>query len=264
MLFRVMTWNIHGMTGGDGRFDPARLAAVIAETGAEVIGLQEVGTLRGLPPGHHDPCEALVIATGMSHAFASTVEGQGYRYGNCILSRFPIAATRSYDLSVPHREPRGCLRADVIVEGGAIHLFNCHLGLSWRERRKQAAQLLSADILRDTALAYPLVLLGDFNSWSNRSAVPLWLRNQLTDCAVHHHEGPTFPARFPLLRLDRVYVDAAFSVVDCRVHDSALARRASDHLPVTADLELDPRAPRPPPARPIDTTGVVTLVTDEE
>jgi len=161
---------------------------------------------------------------------------------------------------------RGCLRADVDLGTFALHVFNCHLGLDARERRRQAAQLLSADILRDTALSYPLVLVGDFNAWSSRSAVPRWIRRQLADAAVLvRSTRATFPAVFPLFRLDRAYVGPAVRVLSCEVHDSHLARLASDHLPLVAEVELDPSvARRPPPARAISGAGVTTQVEDEE
>jgi endonuclease/exonuclease/phosphatase family metal-dependent hydrolase len=256
-----MSWNVHGMRGRDGKSDPERVALVIEEARADVAGLQEVGALGG--PGQLlDPAGTLARLTGLTQAYGLTELRGGYPYGNCILSRFPIIATRSYDLSVPGREKRGCLRADLELGPFALHVFNCHLGLDRHERRRQAAQLLSADILRDTALAYPLVLVGDFNAWSSRSAVPRWIRRQLTDAAVvTRATRATFPALFPMLRLDRAYVDPAVRVLACTVHDSQLARLASDHLPVVTEIELDPAAARrPPTARQITVGGVRTMV----
>jgi endonuclease/exonuclease/phosphatase family metal-dependent hydrolase len=255
-----MSWNIHGMRGRDGRTDPERVAEVIEETGADVAGLQEVGALGG--PGELlDPAGTLARLTGLTQAFGLTELRGGFPYGNAILSRHPIAATRSYDLSVPGREKRGCLRADVDLGSSALHVFNCHLGLDRRERRRQAAQLLSADILRDAALAYPLVLVGDFNAWSSRQAVPRWIRRQLADAAVAAGTArATFPSVFPLVRLDRAYVGPAVRVLACTVHDTRLARLASDHLPVVVEIELEAAAQRPPPARPITARGVSTEV----
>jgi endonuclease/exonuclease/phosphatase family metal-dependent hydrolase len=257
---RVMSWNVHSLRGTDGRRDPERVARVIDELRPDIAGLQEVGG--ELPAdGPCDIAEVLARLTGMHSAFGPTRVFGGYPYGNGVLSRHPIDATRTYDLSVRGREPRGCLRADVVVDGVRVHFFSAHLGLRGRERRKQVAQLLSADILRDTALAHPLVLVGDFNSLSNRSAVPRWLQRQLTDCAhAAGHEAPTFPSAFPLIRLDRAFVDPAFRVLGCEVVRSALARRASDHLPLVVDLELTAQARRPPEPRQIEVAGVETAV----
>jgi endonuclease/exonuclease/phosphatase family metal-dependent hydrolase len=257
---RVLSWNVHSLRGADGRRDPARIARVIESIAPDVAGLQEVG---GPPePGDADPAAALGRATGMWSAFGPTAPLRGHPYGNAILSRHPIEATRNYDLSVPRREPRGCLRADVAVGDTRVHVFAAHLGLSLRERRLQAAQLLSADIMRDAALAYPLVLVGDFNSLSARTAVPSTLREQLVDAAIEAgNEAPTFPSRFPLLRLDHCYVEA-FDVLSVEVVRTPLARQASDHLPLVVELALSPDARRPPPARPVQAAGVATTVRD--
>ncbi len=257
---RVMSWNVHSLRGTDGRRDPERVARVIEGARPDVAGLQEVGgPLEGEGPA--DAAALLGGLLGMASAFGPTRRFHGHPYGNGILARHPIGATRTYDLSVPGREPRGCLRGDVDVEGIRIHFFAAHLGLHWRERRRQAAQLLSADILRDAALAHPLVLVGDFNSLSNRAGIPRWLRRQLVDCArAAGGEAPTFPSRFPLLRLDHAYVDSAFRVLACEVLRSPAARRASDHLPLVVELELRSTARRPPAPRPIETAGVETVV----
>ncbi len=262
---RVMTWNVHGMVGVQGDWDPERVAGVIADARPDVVGLQEVGAL-GLGPGDHlpDPAGELAALTGLTAVYGPTLLRRGYPYGNCILSRLPIASTRTYDLSVRGREPRGCLRADVRLGDSGFHLFSCHLGLDWRERRRQAAMLLSADILRDTALHHPLALVGDFNAWSSRSAVPRWLRRQLIDCSLGSRAaGATFPSSFPFLRLDRAYVDRSFHVLGIRVVDTRQARAASDHLPLLVELRLDPAARRPAPARPLRAAGVETTFREE-
>jgi endonuclease/exonuclease/phosphatase family metal-dependent hydrolase len=256
---RVMSWNLHGLRGSDGRRDPERVARIIDDVRPDVAGLQEVGLPR--PPGApEDPAALLAGLTGMRGAFGPTMSHRlGYAYGNAVLSRHPIAAVRNYDLSVAGREPRGCVRADVELAGTRVHFFAAHLGLHWRERRRQAAQLLSADILRDAALAYPLVLVGDFNSISNRSAVPRWLRRQLVDAAIAaRNEAPTFPSRFPVLRLDHCYVGASVRVVDVEVIRTPGVRRASDHLPVVVELEVRADARRPPAPRLVETAGVTT------
>jgi endonuclease/exonuclease/phosphatase family metal-dependent hydrolase len=253
-----MTWNVHGMRGRDGRHDPERVAEVIAGASVDVAGLQEVGALGG-PGKLLDPAGTLEKLTGLVATYGLTELRGGYPYGNCILSRRPILATRSYDLSVPRREPRGCLRADVETDEGAIHFFNAHLGLHWRERRRQAAQLLSADILRDAALSYPLVLVGDFNTPWSFLAVPRWIRRTLDDAADAVSNGrATWPSWRPILRLDRAFVGPAVRVVACDVLDGPLVRLASDHLPIVFDVQLEAAARRPPPAAPIAVEGVTT------
>jgi len=100
------------------------------------------------------------------------------------------------------------------------------------ERRRQVARLLG--LLRDHTDT-PLVLLGDFNEWFVGS--PLLIR-------LHRRFGPmpalrTFPSRFPVFALDRIWVQPRASLLDVRVHRSPLALRASDHLPLTARVSLE-------------------------
>jgi endonuclease/exonuclease/phosphatase family metal-dependent hydrolase len=174
-------------------------------------------------------------------------------HGNAVLSRFPISHAQNYDLSVPRREPRGCLRADLALpDGRSLHLFDLHLGLSGGERRRQAAMLLSADLLRDTALTAPLVVCGDFNMWSPLPGPILrLLRTALRDAAqVVGARRSTWPSALPLLRLDRAYVDDGVEVLASGVINDPRTRAASDHLPLWVEL-----LPRPAEALAVGRAG---------
>jgi endonuclease/exonuclease/phosphatase family metal-dependent hydrolase len=177
---------------------------------------------------------------GWFAAYGPNLVLAGRPYGNAILSRFPISHAQNYDLSVPDREPRGCLRADIALpDGRSLHLFDLHLGLSGGERRRQAAMLLSADLLRDTALTAPLVVCGDFNLWSPLPGPILrLLRTTLRDAALEAGaRRATYPSALPFLRLDRAYVDDGVSVLGSGVVNDPRTRAASDHLPLWVELE---------------------------
>jgi endonuclease/exonuclease/phosphatase family metal-dependent hydrolase len=241
---RLVSWNIHGGVGADGRRDLERVAAVLQDSRCDVAALQEVGDphLRAAPRESEtaDHASWLGRRLGWFVAYGPNFVLRGRPYGNAILSRFRIAHAQNYDLSVPDREPRGCLRADLELPGGrSLHLFDLHLGLSGGERRRQAAMLLSADLLRDTALTAPLVVCGDFNLWSPIPGPILrLLRGSLRDAAVEaRSRRATWPARLPLLRLDRAYVDDSVTVLGCGVVNQPRTRNASDHLALWVDLE---------------------------
>ena len=245
---RIVTWNIHGGLGRDGRCDPGRIAALLQDLKCDAAALQEVGDVnrRSRESEVADQASWLGRSLGWFVAYGPNLVLRGRPYGNAILSRFPIARARNYDLSVPRREPRGCLRADLSLPGGgSLHLFNLHLGLSGGERRKQAAMLFSADLLRDAALAAPLVLCGDFNMWSPLPGPILrLLRTALRDAAVvARARRATWPSALPLLRLDRAYVDASVGVLGSGVVNDPRTRAASDHLPLWVDVA--PRADAP-------------------
>jgi endonuclease/exonuclease/phosphatase family metal-dependent hydrolase len=238
---RLVTWNIHGGLGRDGRRDLARIAGLLEAIRGDVAALQEVGDAhRGnVETEVADQASWLGRRLGWFVAYGPNLVLRGQPYGNAVLSRFPIAHAHNYDLSVPNREPRGCLRADLTLPGGvSLHLFDLHLGLSGGERRRQAAMLFSADLLRDTALAAPLVLCGDFNMWSPLPGpIMRLLRTSLRDAAVvAGRRRATYPSALPLLRLDRAYVDASVEVLGCGVVNDPQARAASDHLPLWVDL----------------------------
>ncbi len=246
---RVVSWNIHGGVGHDGRRDLGRVARVLADARCDVAALQEVGEPHRAHDGEDrthevaDHAAHLGKLLGWYVAYGPTLVLAGRPYGNAVLSRYPIVRVKNYDLSVRGREPRGCLRADLETDGGALHLFNLHLGLSGGERRRQAGMLLSADLLRDAALTAPLVVCGDFNMWFPvPGPIARLLRRSLRDAAyLAGARRATWPARSPLLRLDRAYVGGGIEVLACGVLDEGEARKASDHLPLW--LDLLPRQP---------------------
>ncbi|HEY4317305.1 MAG TPA: endonuclease/exonuclease/phosphatase family protein [Herbaspirillum sp.] len=224
----VATYNIHGAVGIDGRFAPERIAAVLREIGADVIALQEV-PLGGNGNGSVDVLALLREATGL-HAVEGPTEDNGWRrYGNAVMSRYPIAATRAIDLSFGSREARGALDADIDCHGNALRVVATHLGLRPAERREQIRRLLQAF---DTD-RMPVLLMGDVNEWFVWGRSLRWL-------VSHFKAAPapfTFPSRWPVFALDRIWIRPRQRLLHVEVHKSALARIASDHLPLIAHID---------------------------
>jgi endonuclease/exonuclease/phosphatase family metal-dependent hydrolase len=252
---RLVSWNIHGGVGTDGRRDLSRIAALLEDMRCDAAALQEVGDphRESRVSEVADDASWLGRRLGWFVAYGPNLMLAGRPYGNAVLSRFPISHAQNYDLSVPRREPRGCLRADLALpEGRSLHLFDLHLGLSGGERRRQAAMLLSADLLRDTALTAPLVVCGDFNMWSPLPGPILrLLRTALRDAAqVVGARRSTWPSALPLLRLDRAYVDDGVEVLASGVINDPRTRAASDHLPLWVEL-----LPRPAEALAVGRAG---------
>ena len=227
MKLTLATWNIHSSIGTDGRFDLARTAAVLDEIDASVIALQEVGDFRGRTP-HSEHAVELGARLGLHVAFAPTLERGGRRYGNALLARFPIAWTRTIDLSVRGHEPRGALVAR--IDGpGALEVACVHLGLGPFERRAQEARL-AASLPRGR-----LAVCGDWNHLTERPVRLGGLRDAA--CALERRQR-TCPSGFPLFRFDRVFVSEGLEPRAVRVHASRAARQASDHLPLVVSLEV--------------------------
>ena len=238
----LVSYNIHSGIGTDGRFDLHRVGEVLREVNPDIVALQEVGDFLGKTSQEDQP-EHLAELLGLHMAFGPNVVRNGRRYGNAILSRLPILKSKNYDLSVGRKEPRGALRCDLEFGSRQIHVFSVHLGLSIRERRKQEALLLSADILRDAVRSDPVMVCGDFNYWGN-GPVPSLVRHAMHDAALELvTPARTYPSRFPVLRLDRIYVDAGVHPLEIAPHRSQLTALASDHLPLV--MRFEPRVAMP-------------------
>lgn len=152
-------------------------------------------------------------------------------YGNAVLSRYPVVAVHRIDLSVPPHEPRGALDVVIAVSGRPLRLLATHLGLRPYERRTQIRLLLAA-LERDRDV--PTVLTGDLNEWFLWGRPLRWLHRRFRPTPA----PPTFPARRPLFALDRLWADPSEMLERLAVHSSALARVASDHLPLVATLDV--------------------------
>jgi endonuclease/exonuclease/phosphatase family metal-dependent hydrolase len=237
--FRAVTYNIHKCRGLDRRVLPRRIVEVLREVGADIIALQEV---LNADAGSGDESHARYIAEelGLHYSFGENRRLDGGGYGNLILSRFPLALQKNYDLSHRGREKRGCLRVDVVFpHGGVVHVYNAHLGTSYRERRHQGRRLVHSGILEGADLTGPRILLGDFNEWLPGLASKLLTGHfGCADIRVHLGRRRTYPGPMPIFHLDHVYFDDALEIQRARLHRSRKALLASDHLPIVADFRF--------------------------
>lgn len=222
----IATYNIHGAVGRDRRFAPDRVADVLREMNADIIALQEV------PLGGSKTPNVLAMlqqATGYVAAEGPACDRPERRFGNAVLSRYPILSMRAIDLSFGSREPRGAVDADVDCHGHLLRVVATHLGLRFAERREQIRRLLQSF---DTD-QMPVILLGDINEWF------VW-RSTLRTLESHFQEVPaprTFPSRRPLFALDRIWIRPRHRLVHVEAHATPLARIASDHLPLLAHID---------------------------
>ncbi len=225
---RVASYNIHQCVGRDGCRDADRIAAVLREIDADIVGLQEVDSD---PAGFRDSRQMDYIAsmTGYEAVAGFNIRDEDRHYGNALLSRFPVQAVQRHDLSVAGLEPRGAIDAEVHVLEGRLRVVVTHLGLRLRERRAQSQRLLRA--LRPSAL--PLLLLGDLNEW----LPALGVLGEFRRFFGRAPSPASFPAHRPLLALDRIFCSPPGRICAMQSHRSALTLQASDHLPVVAELE---------------------------
>jgi endonuclease/exonuclease/phosphatase family metal-dependent hydrolase len=224
----IVSYNVHRAIGRDRKCLPQRIRDVLREIDADVIALQEV---EARDTGA-DMLAWLAEQTGYAAIAGTTLIRHDGHYGNGLLTRLPIRDKVLCDLSWRGREPRGAIAADLDAgHGEPLRVVATHLGLRPAERRDQVTRLLKLfkDVPRQRA-----VLLGDLNEWF------LWGRplRRLHRYFKHTPHVATFPSFLPILALDRVWTHPRSLLKGIRVHDSALARVASDHLPLVATLEI--------------------------
>lgn len=226
---RLATYNIHTGIGTDGRFDPHRVARVLQELDADVVALQEV---EQHAVGDIDLLEFLAASGGYEALAGPTLLRDTRDYGNAVLTRLPVVSAQRIDLSLAQREPRGALEVMLDWQGQRLQVVATHLGLRPGERRRQVGRLLQ---LFESGSADISVLLGDLNEWLLWGRPLRWLRRHFTATP----EPRTYPTRFPLFALDRIWVSPRDALVNIGIHDSPTARAASDHFPLKAELAVD-------------------------
>jgi endonuclease/exonuclease/phosphatase family metal-dependent hydrolase len=234
-VIRVATYNIHAAIGADRRRDLERIATVIDEIGADVVGLQEVESRASR--GSADQATRLAAMLKMACVEGPMMlEGPGW-YGNAILSRLPVLAEQRLRFPDHSGEPRGAV--GVVVEdpqGGRWRLINTHLDLWSRSRRRQVQSIAR---LAEADRAGPWILLGDLNEWRPWAPTLTSLRR----LGYVPPAPPSYPSRWPLFALDRIVVRRCRLEGPLRRHLTELSRRASDHLPVVAEVAPRPKEP---------------------
>ena len=225
----LATYNIHRCIGRDGRLNVERIAAVLQELQADVIALQEVESQR---EGGLDIIDRFAHVTGMTGIAGPTILNESAHYGNALLTRYPVHALTHIDLSVARHEPRGALDAQLVgPRESIIRVLATHLGLWPNERRLQAQHLFERLSVHNVDIS---TLMGDLNEWF------LWGR-PLRRLHRYFSDTPapaTFPVRFPLFALDRIWVRPRSKLVSLGLHRSTLSRMASDHFPLRAVIDL--------------------------
>jgi endonuclease/exonuclease/phosphatase family metal-dependent hydrolase len=227
VLFSAVSYNIHQAVGADGRRDRRRIAQVLKNLAADIIGLQEVDSN---PEGHEIfQLDYLARETGLKAVTGPTMRRRDSDYGNVLLTRHKILDVRNVDLSVPRREPRGAIDVDLDIGGATVRVIVTHFGLSGRERRRQAQTLIDLVPAKRDGM---VVVLSDSNEWHPYGGI---LR-PMTGHFGKSERLRTFPSWLPLFALDRIWVWPERALIETNVHRQAPARRASDHLPIKAHI----------------------------
>lgn len=224
---RVATYNVHKCRGLDWRVSIGRVTKVICELEADLIAVQEI---------FRSQAECLAKHLKAHYVFGGVRQLEGQDYGNAVFSRASLLDSEQFDLTVEGREPRACLR--VALESPSLQFFAVHLGTSFFERRRQAMQLVSEQVLENPDWRQRRIVAGDFNEWTRGLATRMLSRClRSADFAEQLSRRRTYPGVLPLLHLDHIYYDRQFHLAELHLHRSAAALIASDHLPLIATFQ---------------------------
>lgn len=246
LSLKILTVNAHkGFTFFNRRFILPELRDAVRAVAPDLVFLQEV---LGAHEGHAarfegwpetSQYEFLADSIWKDFAYGRNAVYPHGHHGNAVLSKFPIVHYENLDVSVGNHEKRGMLHCVIQPPGCAfnLHAICVHLGLQEGHRQQQLDLLCGR--IDDIAAGEPVVIAGDFNDWRLRA------HGKLSRCAGMNEvfvatqgvAARTFPARWPFLRLDRIYVRNTR-----RFRPLALATRPwthlSDHAPLAAEVEL--------------------------
>ena len=245
--FKVLTVNIHkGFTFFNRKFILPELREAVRSVGADVVFLQEV---TGNHMKHQDKFdnypitphyEFLADTIWPQFAYGRNAVYTNGDHGNAVLSKFPIVRFENYDVSISGPEKRGLLHCELQLPGNPVnlHAICVHLSLTEAHRALQIDKL--CELVHSKVPAHaPLVVAGDFNDWRNRAHTRLERGADLHEVFVRANgqAARTFPARMPVLRLDRIYVRNAIGHAPVVLPNKPWSH-LSDHAPLAAEIEI--------------------------
>jgi endonuclease/exonuclease/phosphatase family metal-dependent hydrolase len=250
---RVVSYNIHKCIGGvDRRYEPERIAEVLKNLEPDVLLLQEVD--HDVPRSNRDrQVDVLGELVGMRYrAWHPNVDVRGGgQYGNAILSRYPLIESTNIDLSIRFKKKRSVLHGVIRVRheeiDRTVHVYNMHLGLARFERRIQLRKFVDSHPFATLHDDTPVVVGGDLNDVYGRLGEllrpsgfrgPGAERDERASSRAINKRPLTFPAWGPMRPLDAIFVRGAVDFVKLSRCESELARRASDHRPLVAEVRL--------------------------
>lgn len=247
MDISLLTYNIHkGFRIGNKRFILHEIRELIRSTGVDLVFLQEVigentrhaGAFTNWPT--KTQYEFLADEVWQEYRYGRNAVYPSGHHGNAILSRLPIRVWSNLDISTSAIERRGLLHSEITLPNLSDTFHACCTHLSLRRKcQKQQISRICSWINENIPAQAPLIVAGDFNDWRDRASSTLKEAANLVEAVKETHNRllPTFPARFPILRLDRIYV-RGFEILSSEVQSQSCWQRLSDHVPVIAKLRL--------------------------
>ncbi len=243
----ITTYNIHKGMSALNRFAQVEdIAQAMKSLTTDILFLQEVQgqNLKRAVKFNNYPDEAQYDYFGeylaFNRSYGKNAEFPSRHHGNAVLSRFPLDPKDNVNITVNKMEHRGVLHCEIYPTNWDKPLvcLCAHLNLRHADRVKQY-QAIHDYVCNTIDPSYPLILAGDFNDWSHKSCdnIGQTLHMQEVFMTSLGHLPRSFPARFPILSLDRIYT-RNLEIIRANVHSGDPWQKLSDHLPLSATLQL--------------------------
>ncbi|RAP78607.1 endonuclease/exonuclease/phosphatase [Paenibacillus montanisoli] len=242
---KVMSYNIHHGVGEDGALDLKRIAELIKQSGADIIGLQEVDNHFSDRSNFEDQAKWLADYLGMNYAYAANLdyeplqEGQHRRqYGTAVLSKYPILSSENHLLTnIPYpvnpTEQRGLSETTINVKGNHVHFFNTHLDNKRAEQRDLQIKEILEIAKHNEGTS---IFAGDFNATPDSGEI-MKMSAQYMDAFAKLAQDVDFT--YPSLPQPDRRIDYVFASDDVQIKSAQVIRtEASDHLPISVDLVI--------------------------
>lgn len=242
----ILTLNTHkGFSYFNRKFVLSELRDAVRTVSADLVFMQEVLGEHELLAQRHSGrwpeaphYEFLADSLWHDYAYGRNAVYPNGHHGNALMSKFPIGRYENVDVSFGNSEKRGMLHSEITRPGGGVmlHAICVHLGL-WETQRQKQLTLLCEQV-QSIPEDEPVIVAGDFNDWRGKA------HGRLTGCGLtdvfvaEFGAAPkTFPALFPLLRLDRIYVRGVSNYKPIRLPNRPWAH-LSDHAPLAVEVWL--------------------------
>jgi len=240
---KVMSYNIHYGVGRDSVHSVNRIAKVIKESGADIVGLNEVDNGFSQRSQFVNQAKLLADNLNMHHVFGAAISKENYEtgYGNVILSRYKPDNIQNYMLPTKEgEESRACLSAEFSINGKKIKFFVTHLHHKDNELRKK-----QIDSITEIA-AGPIasIITGDFNHAADISQLDtFWAGfkkrfHSAFDLAGTGDAETFYGAESKIIDFVFISNQLAHCVQKSYVLRSKTAQIASDHLPLIAEIMI--------------------------
>lgn len=231
-LMKIMSYNIHHGVGLDGDLNLERIATVIKNSNASIIGIQEVDRFYGERSDFQDQAKELALLLDYNYCYGANVEKPSEhseidkgQYGVAILSKYPIIEERHMLLNSFGEEQRGVLTAKIAVYDKELYVYNTHLGLDTKSRVSQVNELIELTKQHSG----PNILVGDFNTEPESEEFQLLLQQtDLIDSFQNIKDAHTFPVLNPHKRIDFILTSSTLE----NAEQTVIHSEASDHLPI--------------------------------